>query len=201
MSITYPAIIDKIYGMAAANGSAVSYLPAEHCPNPDMAAGYRQQLLALLDLLANPKAPSLESVFATGTSVPAILLHPLSRGTAQLNLPDPLGLPVLDYRTASNPVDSGDGGDAAARRGRDAARRYAAGQMVVSYMYPCCTAAMLPKGKGGVVGTDLRVHGADGLRVVDASVFPVLPSAHLSATAYAVAEKAVDIIIIRHWSG
>jgi choline dehydrogenase-like flavoprotein len=62
-------------------------------------------------------------------------------------------------------------------------------QMVLSFMHPCCTAAMLPKQKGGVVGTDLKLHGASGLRIVDMSIIPMLPSAHLSALAYAVAEK------------
>jgi choline dehydrogenase len=61
--------------------------------------------------------------------------------------------------------------------------------MTFSFMHPCCTAAMMPKSKGGVVGPDLKVHGADGLRIVDMSVLPLLPSSHLSATAYAVAEK------------
>jgi hypothetical protein len=38
----------------------------------------------------------------------------------------------------------------------------------------------------------LKVHGATGLRVVDMSVLPVLPSSHLSALAYAVGEKVSD---------
>ncbi len=48
---------------------------------------------------------------------------------------------------------------------------------------------MLPLNRGGVVGVDLKVHGAEGLRVVDISVLPMLPGAHLSWTAYAVGEK------------
>lgn len=48
---------------------------------------------------------------------------------------------------------------------------------------------MLPKDKGGVVGPDLKVHGAPGLRVVDMSISPLLIGSHLSATAYAVGEK------------
>ena len=47
----------------------------------------------------------------------------------------------------------------------------------------------MPRAKGGVIGPDLKVHGADGLRIVDMSVLPLLPSSHLSAAAYAVAEK------------
>jgi choline dehydrogenase-like flavoprotein len=66
---------------------------------------------------------------------------------------------------------------------------YVKDNMTFSYMHPCCTAAMLPREKGGVVGPDMKVHGADGLRVIDMSVLPFLPSSHLSATAYAVGEK------------
>ncbi|MGB8945130.1 MAG: GMC oxidoreductase [Streptomyces sp.] len=38
-------------------------------------------------------------------------------------------------------------------------------------------------------GPDLRVHGIDGLRVADASVFPTIPSANTVAPVYAVAER------------
>ena len=41
-----------------------------------------------------------------------------------------------------------------------------------SFMHPCCTASMLPKNKGGVIGTDLKVYGAKGLRIVDMSILP-----------------------------
>jgi choline dehydrogenase len=59
----------------------------------------------------------------------------------------------------------------------------------MSYMHGCCTAAMIPRAKGGVVGPELKVHGASGLRVVDMSIMPIIPSAHLTSTAYGVAEK------------
>ncbi len=53
---------------------------------------------------------------------------------------------------------------------------------------------MLPRGLGGVVDPELRVHGTGNLRVVDASVFPVVPGAHLQAVVYAVAVKAADLV-------
>lgn len=59
--------------------------------------------------------------------------------------------------------------------------------------HPCGTAAMMPRDLGGIVDTALRVYGVDGLRVVDASVLPLIPAANLQATTYAVAEKAADL--------
>jgi choline dehydrogenase-like flavoprotein len=53
---------------------------------------------------------------------------------------------------------------------------------------------MMPREMGGCVGPDLRVYGTERLRVVDGSVMPIIPAAHLQAGLYAVAEKAADVI-------
>lgn len=45
-----------------------------------------------------------------------------------------------------------------------------------------------------VVDPQLRVHGLDGLRVVDSSVMPVIPSANVCAATMMIAEKASDMI-------
>ena len=45
-----------------------------------------------------------------------------------------------------------------------------------------------------VLDTDLKVKGIRRLRVVDASVFPVVITAHLQAATYALAEQAAEII-------
>ena len=45
-----------------------------------------------------------------------------------------------------------------------------------------------------VVDDELRVHGVTGLRVIDASIMPMLPSANTFASTIAIAEKGADLI-------
>jgi choline dehydrogenase len=59
-----------------------------------------------------------------------------------------------------------------------------------------CTAAMGPAtDPRAVVGSDFRVHGTRGLRVVDASVFPRIPGFFIVTAIYMVAEKASAVIL------
>ena len=61
--------------------------------------------------------------------------------------------------------------------------------------HPSGTCAMGPADQAGsVVDARLRVHGMQGLRVIDCSVMPTLVSGNTNAAAVMMAEKAVDMI-------
>lgn len=61
--------------------------------------------------------------------------------------------------------------------------------------HQCGTCAMGREATNSVVETRLRVHGVDGLRVADASVFPTIPSGNTNAPSIMVGERASDLIL------
>ncbi|KAI0964790.1 hypothetical protein F4678DRAFT_468200 [Xylaria arbuscula] len=75
----------------------------------------------------------------------------------------------------------------------EGAKKYVLDTATSAY-HGCGSAAMLPREKGGVVNPNLVVYGTENLRIVDASIFPLIPRGNILSSVYAVAEKASDII-------
>jgi len=155
------------------------------------------------------------------------LMHPFSRGNIHISSPDPLAAPLIDPRYFSQPIDrdilarslmyaeeaihtaplSNHVAEYERRFPRsgnvetnlEAARDHLKKWAKTTY-HPVGTCAMLPLQEGGVVDNKLRVYGVTGLRVVDASIFPLIPQGNPQTLVYAVAEKASDLIKSTLWT-
>ena len=202
-------------------GTAMSQFVKAFYPadvDPSITAGYERQRQLLFDLYATTDTAVLETGFNGGTTFPLTLLKPFSRGTVLINTTDPLQPPRIDWGAFTNPVDV-ETMVAAVRKQRDlvatAAMReidpveVAPGanltsdeqlraalrqQAVPTYSHLSSTCSMMKREYGGVVGPGLKVYGVERLSVVDASIMPLIPSTHLSATVYAVAEKVISSV-------
>lgn len=190
--------------------SALKYLPSTAAKT--VQEGYLAQLEILAQALEHPEHPILEMPFATGPGT-AFLLKPLSRGSVVLNSDDHDATPIVNYATGANPVDldimatyvdyfrrlyatdtwqelgAKEVAPGADVTEQDALIEYVKDSVIQSLMHPCCTAAMLPREKGGVVDSSLSVYGVKGLRVADCSIIPTVPASHTTTTAYGIGEK------------
>lgn len=61
--------------------------------------------------------------------------------------------------------------------------------------HPTSTCMMGPDATSAVVDARLRVHGIDGLRVIDASIFPTITSGNTNAPTVMVAEKGAAMVL------
>lgn len=61
--------------------------------------------------------------------------------------------------------------------------------------HPCCTCRMGEDSASSVVDSRLRVHGLQGLRIADASVFATIPTGNTNAPSMMLAERASDFIL------
>lgn len=178
-----------------------------------IAAGYEAQSDILLDLYGSSSAAVEEVAWAGGNTVCVAMIRPFGRGSVMINSTDPAQPPVYDFRTFSHPADL-EAAVLALKKVRewaasapmqeigahetypglnassdqqieDAIRNFATS----SWQHPTSTCAMMKRELGGVVDSKLKVYGVKGLRVVDASIFPMAVGGHTSSTVYAVAEK------------
>lgn len=144
--------------------------------------------------------------------------HPKSRGELVLRSADPLAPPVIRPNYLSDENDLDELVDGARILRRIAAMQPLAGlirreivpgpavesdaEMAAdirarsgSVFHACGTCAMGPDPNRSVVDPRLRVHGIAGLRVVDASIFPLIPSGNINAPSILVGERGADFIL------
>ena len=76
----------------------------------------------------------------------------------------------------------------------------AAGELGTTIFHPVGTCKM-GKDPMAVVDDELRVHGVERLRVIDASVFPRITSGNTNAPTYVIAEKGARAILKALQSG
>jgi len=179
---------------------------------PDLEAPDIEFLLAVRTLEMRPWFPGWQSPYQDAIGIRPVLLHPQSRGKVTLRSADP----AAPVRIAFNFFSESD--DLAALRNAYHLARDVAGQKpldrfrgapvapspdvltnaqidewirntVVTVNHPLGTCAI-----GGVLDPELRVHGIERLRVVDASALPDMPSAHINAIVMMLAERASDLI-------
>ncbi|KAH9921221.1 alcohol oxidase [Epithele typhae] len=140
------------------------------------------------------------------------VISPSSRGNITLNTTDPFDAPLINPALLSTDVDR-----AIMRAAIAAVRRFAAAPAFAGYLvgefgafgaarsadeidayaadnadtvdHPVGTVAL-----GSALERDFRVKGTRGLRVVDASTFPFVPSAHTQGPTYIVAERAASLV-------
>ncbi|KAJ2919584.1 hypothetical protein MD484_g820, partial [Candolleomyces efflorescens] len=174
------------------------------------------------DPASGRNAPHIElALFNLGDLAGAsiVLLTPKSRGSVKLRSNDPFDSPLIDLGYFSNSFDL-----VALREGAHIAKKFFTApawagfittqslgldpdttppdvfdsftrDFATSTLHPTGTAAMSARNaKNGVLDPDLRVKGVKGLRVVDASAIPLIPTGHTQAAVYILAERAVDLI-------
>jgi 4-pyridoxate dehydrogenase len=167
---------------------------------------------------AGPYLPPFKPAFADGFALRAVMLRPESRGEIALASADPRG-PVRihqnflategDRRTIRDGLKLVRRIMGTAPLANFVARELAPGadkqsdEELDAYIRATAATAHHPLGtckmgvagdKMAVVDAELRLHGIEGLRVVDASVMPDLVGGNINAPVIMIAEKAADLI-------
>jgi choline dehydrogenase len=178
--------------------------------------GLQQPDLQFVFMPANRPTPGTAFPRGHGFGINSILLQPKSRGSVRINSKHPQQAPLIDNAFLRDEADVD-----ALLRGLRIARKilampqlahYQASELLPGpalnqddelrdYLKRACSAVHHPGGScrmgndsNAVVDPQLKLRGLNGLRVIDASIFPRMVSGNSNAGVVMVAEKAADMI-------
>ena len=123
------------------------------------------------------------------------MLRPLSRGYLRLRSADPNEGPSIRLNVLEEPEDR-----STLEIGLNVARAIGAKmgrlqpQVQYDVMWHACGTCRMGPDRMAVVDSDLKVHGLQGLRIIDASIMPTIPSGNTAAPTLMIAERGADLI-------
>ena len=185
--------------------------------NPDVRRPDLQMMMAAAPITAKPYWP-FERPFPDGWGCRIVALRPESRGWLQLASSDPTkpirihqnflqaeydwkalraGVRIFREIAQQKPFDQFRGSEVVpgAAKTSDADIDALIKATAVDVHHPLGTCRMGPPSDStSVVDSELRVHGVEALRVVDASVFPDIVGGNINAPVVMIAEKAADLM-------
>ena len=152
-----------------------------------------------------------------GFTIGVMALRPRSRGYVHLASADPLAHPKIDPNYLSDSADA-DVLVAGIKAVRRLTTMPALGKFVVRETRPgpnvqtadeirdyirsttqttwhVVGSCKMGNDADAVVDSELRVRGVDGLRVIDSSIFPTIPSSNTNAPTIALGEKGADLVL------
>jgi choline dehydrogenase len=155
----------------------------------------------------------------TGLTLNSAQMRPRSRGTVRLKDSNPATMPLIDPNYWADPYDR-DISINALKLSREILRQSALKDFILAERVPgpdcktdeqlfeyACGMAKTQHHPGGtcamgthdnaVVSPELKLHGIEALRVVDASIMPQVVSSNTNAATIMIAEKAADMIFSR----